>query len=256
MIEWAIVALAGVLGGMLNAVAGGGSFITLPALIWVGVPPISANTTGTAALLPGYIASAWRFRHNIAFPRGLGLLSITLIAVTGGCIGAVTLLLTSNQVFSALIPWLILLSTTAFVVGPKLVNSQRVVLASAAEADCSSTVRIVHMASLLVICIYGGYFNGGMGIILLAAFGLMGQTDLLGMNGLKNIVSALLTVIAVLVYGVGGTIDLEYLLILGVGSVIGGYVGAGIAYRISKQALQLLIIVIGCLMAMGFLLNG
>ncbi|MFD2230976.1 sulfite exporter TauE/SafE family protein [Alkalimarinus sediminis] len=253
--DWTIVALAGFLGGMLNAVAGGGSFITLPALIWVGVPPIAANTTGTAALLPGYLASAWRFRRDIEYPMGLSLWPVIVIAILGGCIGAITLLLTSDQLFSVLIPWLILLSTTAFIVGPKLINMRGFTPDRATQSD-STQQSFVNAVALLIICIYGGYFNGGMGIILLAAFGLMGQSNLLGMNGLKNIVSALLTVIAVMVYAVGGTIDLAYLLILGVGSVIGGYVGAGVAYRVSQQKLRLFIITIGCLMAAGFFLKG
>lgn len=256
MIEWAIVCLAGVLGGMLNAVAGGGSFITLPALIWAGVPPVAANTTGTAALLPGYIASAWRFRRDIEYPNGLGLLSVVIIAVLGGSMGAITLLLTSDQVFSVLIPWLILLSTTAFIVGPKLMRFKSPLLANSAASDGSLKVHFINSAALLMICVYGGYFNGGMGIILLAAFGLMGQRNLLGMNGLKNVVSALLTVIAVVIYGIGGTIDLAFLLVLGVGSVIGGYIGAGVAYRVSQPRLRLFIIVMGCLMAAGFFLKG
>ncbi|WP_250656260.1 sulfite exporter TauE/SafE family protein [Alkalimarinus coralli] len=256
MTEWIVVVLAGFLGGMLNAVAGGGSFITLPALVLVGVPPVAANTTGTAALLPGYIASAWRFRREIEYPKGLGFRSVSVVALLGGSIGAVTLLLTSDQVFSALIPWLILLSTTAFIVGPKLMGFKRPVSGRLAKHRGRSQVQAINIAALMVICIYGGYFNGGMGIILLAAFGLMGQNNLLGMNGLKNIVSALLTVIAVIIYTIGGTVKLEYLLILGVGSVVGGYVGAGLAYRVSQLYLRRLIIVIGCLMAAGFFLNG
>lgn len=256
MIDWIIVFVAGFLGGMLNAIAGGGSFITLPALIWVGVPPIAANTTGTAALLPGYLASAWRFRRDIEYPNGLSLWLVCAIALLGGCIGATTLLLTSDQVFSALIPWLILLSTTAFIVGPKLMNLKRPSSDHIVEKNDSCQVYFINAAALFVICIYGGYFNGGMGIILLAAFGLMGQSNLLGMNGLKSIVSALLTVVAVLIYALGGSIDLEYLLLLGLGSVIGGYVGAGLAYRVSQSHLRLFIIVIGCLMAAGFFLDG
>jgi hypothetical protein len=179
-----------------------------------------------------------------------------VIAVLGGCIGAITLLLTSDQVFSVLIPWLILLSTTAFIVGPKLMGSKTPSLASSEKNYGSPKVHCINYAALLMICVYGGYFNGGMGIILLAAFGLMGQSNLLGMNGLKNIVSALLTVIAVLVYAIGGTIDLEYLLVLSVGSLVGGYAGAAVAYRISQQNLRRFIIFIGLLMATVFFSNS
>lgn len=122
--DWVIIGIAGFLGGMLNAVAGGGSFITLPALIFVGVTPVSANATGTAALLPGYLASAWRFRRDVEFPANLKFRHIAFIAVSGGCLGAAILLMTSEQLFSTQIPWLILLATAAFIVGPWLLEKK------------------------------------------------------------------------------------------------------------------------------------
>ena len=109
--DWIILGLAGFLGGMLNAIAGGGSFITLPALIFVGVPPVAANATGTAALLPGYIASAWRFRKDVELPANLSFFKLSIIATVGGCLGAIALLMSSETVFSKLIPWLILFAT-------------------------------------------------------------------------------------------------------------------------------------------------
>ncbi|WP_320109472.1 sulfite exporter TauE/SafE family protein [Alkalimarinus alittae] len=254
--EWIVVVLAGFLGGMLNAVAGGGSFLTLPALIFVGVPPIAANTTGTAALLPGYIASAWRFRHDIEYPRGLSLLTVSVVALLGGSVGAAMLLLTTNEVFSALIPWLILLSTAAFIIGPKLMSLKKNTTGSRSERHYCRYIQAINITALLVICIYGGYFNGGLGIILLAAFGLMGQVNMYGMNGLKSIVSALLTVIAVIVYAFGGTLQLEYLLVLGVSSVVGGYVGAAFTYRLSQQRLRSIIVFIGVVMCVVFFLRA
>lgn len=122
--NWVIVGIAGLFGGMLNAVAGRGSFITLPALIFEGVPPVSANAKGTATLLPGYIASAWKFRRDIEFPANLKFRMIVLISVSGGCVGAAILLMTSEQLFSILIPWLILVATAAFVVGPIFLQKQ------------------------------------------------------------------------------------------------------------------------------------
>ena len=120
--DWLIIAFAGLLGGMLNAVAGGGSFITLLALVFVGIPPLIANATGTAALLPGYLASAWRFRKDIEYPANLSLKNLCLIAVVGGCLGAAILLNTSEQLFAHLVPWLILLATGAFIAGPWLLR--------------------------------------------------------------------------------------------------------------------------------------
>ncbi|MCB2384372.1 MULTISPECIES: sulfite exporter TauE/SafE family protein [Shewanella] len=251
--DWLIIALAGFLGGMLNAVAGGGSFITLLALVFVGVPPIAANATGTAALLPGYIASAWRFRKDIEYPASLSLKHLILIALIGGSIGAGILLTTSEQVFAKLIPWLILLATAAFIIGPWLLKRR-----IAEQGENTSTPMLSRMTALIilsVVCIYGGYFNGGLGIILLASFGLMGQTNLHGMNGLKNLISALLTAIAVVVYAAGNVIDGQYLLLLAVMAIIGGYVGAALAYRISQPLLRGFIVIVGLAMALGFFMR-
>lgn len=251
--DWLIIALAGFLGGMLNAVAGGGSFITLLALVFVGVPPIAANATGTAALLPGYIASAWRFRKDIEYPASLSLKGLILIALIGGSIGAGILLTTSEQVFAKLIPWLILLATAAFIIGPWLLKRR-----IAEQGENTSTPMLSPIMALMLlaaVCIYGGYFNGGLGIILLASFGLMGQTNLHGMNGLKNLISALLTTIAVVIYAAGDAIDSQYLLLLAVMAIIGGYVGAAMAYRISQPLLRGFIVIVGLAMALGFFIR-
>lgn len=251
--DWLIIALAGFLGGMLNAVAGGGSFITLLALVFVGVPPIAANATGTAALLPGYIASAWRFRKDIEYPVSLSLKDLILIALIGGSIGAGILLTTSEQVFAKLIPWLILLATAAFIVGPWLLKRR-----IAEQGENTSTPMLSPIMALMLlaaVCIYGGYFNGGLGIILLASFGLMGQTNLHGMNGLKNLISALLTTIAVVIYAAGDAIDSQYLLLLVVMAIIGGYVGAAMAYRISQPLLRGFIVIVGLAMSLGFFIR-
>ncbi len=241
---------------MLNAVAGGGSFITLPALIFVGVPPVSANATGTAALLPGYIASAWRFRRDMEFPAQLNFTTITWIAILGGCLGAIILLLTSEQIFSALIPWLILLATAMFVVGPKLLNYATHPLQQASfDGSALHKRKTIAIFVLFSVCVYGGYFNGGLGIILLAALGLMGQTSLLGMNGVKNFISALLTTIAVVIYAAGGVIASERWLIMGIAAIFGGYAGAAFAYRIPQPILRAFIIAVGLLMSLGFFLS-
>ncbi len=251
--DWIILGIAGFLGGMLNAVAGGGSFITLPALIFVGVPPIAANATGTAALLPGYIASAWRFRKDVELPANLSFIKIALIAIVGGCLGAITLLMSSETLFSSLIPWLILFATIAFIVGPRLVQKKMAQTHDASVA-LKPTRRQVFNSSLIIlgVCIYGGYFNGGLGIILLAALGLMGQTNLHGMNGLKNVLSAILTAVAVCVYAAGDTLSFQYLVIVGIFAIIGGYTGAVIAYRISQKYLRYFIVTVGLFMSAVF----
>ena len=250
--DWVIVGIAGFLGGALNAVAGGGSFITLPALILIGVSPVSANATGTAALLPGYIASAWRFRRDIEFPASLNFRAIGLIAVSGGCLGAAILLLTSERLFSIFIPWLILLATAAFVVGPWLLQKKKTAVD---QGEFRNPGRFAAGLALLAVCVYGGYFNGGLGIILLATLGLMGQTNLHGMNGLKNVISALLTAVAVAVYAAGGVISGGHLLLLGLMAVLGGYAGAAFAYRIPLRALRGFIVLVGLFMSLVFFIH-
>ncbi|HUH37164.1 MAG TPA: sulfite exporter TauE/SafE family protein [Spongiibacteraceae bacterium] len=268
--DWVLVGLAGLLGGMLNAVAGGGSFITLPALIVVGVPPVTANATGTAALLPGYIASAWRFRRDIAFPAGLGVGAVLSLAALGGCLGAAILLVSGERLFARLIPWLILFATAAFVVGPWLLQRKTAVqgrdVAPGPDAPGGDEKNsgftgarqrsLPGAAGLFAVCTYGGYFNGGLGILLLAVLGLMGQTNLHGMNGLKSVVSALLTSIAVVVYLAGGVIAGGYLLLLGTMAVLGGYLGAALAYRVPQQVLRGFIVGVGLAMSAGFFYFG
>ena len=258
MMEWLIIVAAGFLGGALNAVAGGGSFITLPALIFAGVSPVSANATGTAALLPGYIASAWRFRKDMAFPAGLGWWGMTITAMAGGCLGGFILLLTSEQLFSALIPWLILVATVMFVIGPKFLKNGRHPSQSndfMTKAHIPFPQKVLSLLGMFFVCAYGGYFNGGLGIILLAALGLMGQRNLMGMNGIKNFISAVLTTIAVLVYAAGDVISGRHLLVLGLAAVLGGYAGAAVAYHVSQKLLRAFVVVVGGVMAFLFFLR-
>ncbi|QYJ80573.1 sulfite exporter TauE/SafE family protein [Shewanella acanthi] len=247
-----IIVIAGLFAGMLNAIAGGGSFITLFALVFVGLPPLTANATGTAALLPGYLASAWRFRKDMVYPANLNLKQLCLIAIAGGCIGAGLLLSTSVTLFSHLVPWLILLATAAFALLPWWFK--RRVTVSVSKVDTTALSPINSVIVLAIVCIYGGYFNGGLGIILLAALGLIGQSQLHGMNGIKNLLSAILSLIAVLIYAFGGLIDGQHLFLLTIMGMTGGYLGAALSYRVSQTLLRRFIIIAGLLMAVGFLL--
>lgn len=248
MFDWIIIALAGFAGGLLNAVAGGGSFFTLPALMYAGLPPVMANATGTAALLPGYLASAWRFRRDIVFPAGLSLLHVSLIAAVGGGLGGAILLLSSDAAFRALIPWLVLFATLMFIAGPALL--QRLRVSPGQQQPRALTAALV----LAAVCAYGGYFNGGVGIVLLAALGLLGQTDLRGMNGSKNLLSALLTTLAVVLYVAGGLVALDRLLMMGLAAIAGGYAGAAFAYRLSQKMLRGIVVSSGFVLFVAFLL--
>ncbi|WP_323034173.1 sulfite exporter TauE/SafE family protein [Pararhodobacter sp.] len=237
--------------GALNAVAGGGSFLTLPALVFVGMPPVVANATGTVALLPGYVSGALGFREDLEAPPGLTLRALTVLSLVGGAIGAALLLVTDDMTFSRIVPWLLLLATVLFAVGPMLLRRLKG-SGSGAGAGASAGKSA---AGMLAVSIYGGYFNGGLGILLLALFGLLGQTKLNAMNGMKNVVSALLTAIAVAIYAWGGVVAWPQALVMMVAATAGGYFGARLARRIPAPMMRAGIVLTGLVMTVLFFLR-
>ncbi len=235
--------------GTLNAVAGGGSFLTLPALVFTGLPPVLANATGTVALLPGYVSGAWGFREDLQAPPGLTLGAMALLSLAGGAAGATLLLVTDDRTFRVLVPWLLLVATALFAVGPAIVRRTH-------KRSGGSVSRARAAIGVVLVSIYGGYFNGGLGILLLALFGLLGQTNLHAANGSKNVVSALLTAIAVLIYAAGGLVVWPQALLMMVTATAGGYFGARLARRIPASVLRAGIVAVGLLMAGLFFVRG
>ena len=241
MFDTALLLAAAFVAGALNAVAGGGSFLTLPALVFTGVPPVAANATGTVALLPGYMAGAWGFREDMAPPPGLSMRAAVVLSLIGGGAGAALLLVTPDAVFRKVVPWLLLAATAMFAFGPQLRQ-----WAGSGRHSASPWKAGVGM---LAVAGYGGYFNGGLGILLLALFGLLGQTRLNAMNGMKNLVSALLTAISVAVYAAGGLVLWQPALLMMVAATLGGYGGARAARRLPAPALRWGIVATGLVMA-------
>lgn len=239
--ETTLLLTAAFIAGALNAVAGGGSFLTLPALVFTGVPPVVANATGTVALLPGYMAGAWGFREDTAPPPGLSMRLLVVLSLIGGAAGAGLLLVTPDATFRRVVPWLLLAATALFAFGPWL----RQKLAGGTPSTAKATVGVLAVAA------YGGYFNGGLGI-LLALFGLLGQTNLNAMNGLKNWVSALLTAIAVAIYAAGGLVLWPQALMMMVAATAGGYGGARVARKLPAPVLRWGIVATGLVMAALF----
>lgn len=236
---------AAFLAGALNAVAGGGSFLTLPALVAAGVPPVAANATGTVALLPGYISGAWAFRHDLQPIGGLRLPLVIVISLLGGAMGAALLLITPDATFRALVPWLLLAGTALFALAPRLTQRR-------AGQDLS---RPKAMAGLLLVSVYGGYFNGGLGILLLALFAVIGGAGMNAMNGLKNWVSAVLTAIAVLLYAGGGLVAWVPAAAMMVAATAGGYLGGRVARRVPARWLRWFVVCVGLVMA-GLFFRG
>lgn len=236
VIDFLLLLVAGFLGGMLNAVAGGGTFIVFPALVFTGVPIVAANATSTVAALPGYLAATLGFRHEVGLIPRDTMLRLTLWTLLGGAFGSALLLVSSNEAFSAIVPFLLLAATLAFLAGPQL---------RAFASRYRGGVTAFGAGTLLPVAIYGGYFNGGLGIVLLALFSLWGMTDIHTMNGLKTWLSFALSTISFGIFAVGGQVAWLPCLILAIGTIAGGFGGAPVARRIPVPILRGLIAVVG-----------
>ncbi len=246
MLSLAVLTVAGLAAGVLNAVAGGGTFLSFPALVWLGVPPIMANATATLTAMPGYIGSAWAYRTEFRTEGTLGLYGIILAAISGGLLGAGLLLVTPGEAFVGIVPWLLLAATLLFAAGPTM-------LAAIHRRGGGAAGPALSAAAVFAVSIYGGYFNGGLGIMLLAVLSLIGFTNLHGMNGLKNLLSAVLSIVSVTTYSAAGLIAWDSALVLAVATTIGGYVGARQARRIRRtDLLRAGIVAVGVVMTVIF----
>ena len=236
MLEALLLFAAGFFGGMLNAVAGGGTFITFPALVFTGIPPVVANATTTVAALPGYLSSAIAFRNDIRRIHDAPFARLTAWTMIGGAIGSGLLLVSSNKAFSVLVPFLLLAATLVFY---RADDVRRM------ASRWRSVVKPFGLGILMPVAIYGGYFNGGLGIILLAVFAMWGMSDLHAMNGLKCWLSFALSLVAFAVFAAGGAVAWGPAAIMAAGTIAGGYAGAPVARRIPRYTLRLLIAVVG-----------
>lgn len=232
--------LAGAAGGALNSVAGGGSFIVFPSLLFSGIAPVAANATTTVGLWPAGVASAAAYRRELPRDRSLGWLA--LASAAGGGIGAKLLLGTSDATFATLIPWLLLAASVVFTFGPRFTarhGSARLPLA-------------VGVGVQLLISSYGGYFGGGMGILMLATYTLMGMVDIHAMNALKVLLGVLINGVAVVAFLVAGKVELATAAPVAVGSVAGGFFGAAVARRVDPKHVRKLVLVLAWAMTAFF----
>lgn len=241
--------LAGAIGGALNSVAGGGSFIVFPTLVFAGVTPVSANATTTVGLWPASTASAYAYRRELPRDRRL-VLSLAAASLVGGLLGALLLLHTSDATFALLVPWLIATAAALFTFGPRIQKRLRERLA---PGEAQSTRGLVLGALLqLVIATYGGYFGGGMGILMLATFSLIGLTDMHAMNGLKNILGAVLNGIAIVAFLIAQEVRFVPALAVAIGGIAGGFGGASLARRLPADRVRTGVIAFAWAMAAYF----
>ena len=234
---------AGFLGGVINSIAGGGSFIMFPALIYVGIPPIIANATNTFASCAGYISGAYAFRKDIYRHRN-ELPRLILISLIGGIIGAWLLLQTEESLFREAIPWLLLFATFLFIYGGKV----NIILKkfSSHNKHAISIGKLLLALALLVVCVYGGFFNAGLGIIILSYLALAGYSDINTMNGLKLLVSSIVSMIAIAIFVYGDAISWHEGATVLLGTLIGGYVAANISQHIPQKYIRTFVIFASC----------
>ena len=246
-----LLAVAAFAAGVLYAVAGGGSFLTFPALVFAGVPPIMANATSALAVSPGYLGSTLGFRPELrALPRQR-LQGETLIAAVGGVVGALLLLVTPARLFNGLVPWLLLFATALFLLGPALARR-----AQARAGDGDHPYARWRPLGLLLVAVYGGYFNGGLGILLMALYTVTGESRLTVVNALKNLNSLVLSWLSVAAFVLAGAIAWPQGLLMMAAATVGGYVGARWSRRLPVAWLRALVVGTGLVMSAVFFLRG
>lgn len=243
--------LAGILGGALNAVAGGGSFVAFPALLFIGVPPIPANATNTLALWTGVTASGGAYRNRLDVPMRV-LLPLLLTSLAGGIAGAVLLLRTPAHTFLQVLPWLMLAATLLFIFGKRLAGGR------ASSVGRGATIAAIVGASVfeLVVAVYGGYFGGGVGIVNLAMLAAVGMTDIHAMNALKSILGIAINGVAALVFVVKGAIYWPQAIVMIAGALVGGYFGAHYAQRLPQAWIRGFVILVGTGMTIYFFIKA
>jgi uncharacterized protein len=234
MEHYLLLIAAGSLAGTMNAVAGGGSFVTFPVLLSVGLSPITANASSTVALFPGSLTGSWEYREHIRSFAGIPLWQMCMLTLLGGALGAALLLVTSVSQFIKLVPWLLLTGTLAFAFGRQLGNWLR------------KRVRIGKVTVLsgqFILGIYGGYFGGAVGIMMMAVWSLFGMNDIKHINANKNLLVAVANAIAVGIFIATGKVAWTETGILLVATMIGGFAGARYSKRMNPVLLRKVIVV-------------
>jgi len=246
MSPYLLIFVAGLAGGSINSVAGGGMFLTFPTLVFTGVPSIIANASSTAALIPGVLESAWAYREDFRKSRDLPFLPLLLVSVAGGIVGALLLLFTPQRTFDSVIPWLMLAATGLFTFGARVTP----ILKRAFHIGPVTVVVIQFF-----IAIYGGYFGGAIGIVMLATWAVFGMTDILAMNANRTILGAAANIVAAALFVIARKIWWPQTLVMLVGTIIGGYIGARMARKVEPRYVRAMVTVISAGITIVFFLR-
>jgi uncharacterized protein len=260
LLQALILFIAAMLGGTLNAVAGGGSFISFPALLFTGVPPIQANATSTVALWPGSVASVSAYRRELATLNRIALLLLGITSLVGGMLGAVLLLLTPQATFLGLVPYLLLLATLLFTVSPGITARLRKGTNASQESEKKASISRQTLTLIVlvqfIVAVYGGYFGGGIGIMILASLSVMGMENIHEMNGLKTVLQTSINGVAVLTFIIARAVFWLQAVVMIAGAIVGGFGGAYFARKLDPRLVRGFVIIVGFAMTIYFFLHS
>jgi len=244
------------LAGGMNAMAGGGTFFSFPALLAAGVPPVMANASNSVAMWPASLSSAWAYRREVSrHPRWTALL--VALSFVGGIGGGLLLLSTSNAAFSRLVPWLLLVATALFAFSGQV---SRVVAATKARLGMSKSESgtpggIGGLLFQFIVAVYGGFFGAGMGILTLAALAIQGVEDIQELNGLKNLTSAVNYTVAAATFIIAGAISWPHTLLMIATAMVGALAGASLARRLPAIWLRRLVVAVGAALSVIYFIK-
>ena len=242
---------AAFLAGVINSVAGGGTLVTFPTLIWLGLNSVAANATSTVAIWPATLGSMWGYRRELRATHAR-LYLLILPSLVGGLLGAWLLRFTPPSVFDRLVPFLILFATLLFMAQEPV---QRKLKSSGGGDHSSRSWLIGAMAFQFLVAIYGGYFGAGIGILMLAALSVMGLTEIHQMNALKVLLGAAINGVAIVYFVSNRMVYWPDVLLMAIGAIVGGYGGAGFARRLGARAVRRIVILVGFGLALSFFIR-
>jgi uncharacterized membrane protein YfcA len=241
---------AGALGGAINAVAGGGSFVSFPALLFTGVPAIPANATNTLALWVGTTASGGAYREKLNITRRV-MIPLVITSVIGGLAGAYLLIRTPAQTFLHVLPWLLLGATLLFAFGKHLTGR----ISAGITHEVSNAAVVVASIYETIVAVYGGYFGGGVGIMNLAMLATLGMTDIHAMNKLKVVLGGVINGVATITFIAAGTILWPQAMVMTAGSILGGYSSAHFSQKLPQTWVKSFVILVGTAMTIYFFIR-
>jgi uncharacterized membrane protein YfcA len=238
---WLILASFGT--GAVNAVAGGGTLISFPALVALGLSPVAANATNTIALVPGSLASAWAYRHDLRTNRHL-LRRFLLPSIVGGLLGATLVLGAPERIFELVVPWLVLGATLLILMKKRLWQYLK------SQSATSHSKRFGPSLAILLMAVYGGYFGAGIGIITLAVLSLTAELHIHEMNGIKTLIASTVNGTAAVLFLARGTADVKTAALMSIGMILGGYFGARVARKTPPTWVERIVVGIGFAMTL------